>query len=238
MKRKMLIMPAIAILGLATACATQAPGTAGQTVSKTTSTITNLLEGVLTRTDIDIKDIAGTYEATGSAVTFKTENALQKAGGVAAAAAIEAQLDPYYEQYGLIGATFTCTEEGQFTLTARNIPLKGTITKQDDGTFMFNFQAFGAIGIGSMTAYIQKTPTSVEIMFDATKLKNLLSIVSKTVGGTLTSTVGTLLDSYDGACMGFNFKKTGAAPASSTQSDAGESDKPTVGGLLQNILKK
>ncbi len=210
---------------------------------KTGSTLGNILEGVFTKTDIDVKDIAGTYEATGSAVSFKSENALQKAGGVAASAAIEAQLDPYYEKYGLIGATFSADNEGNFTLQAKKITLKGVITKNDDGTFQFKFQAFGKINIGSMKAYVQKSPTSLEIMFDANKLKSLLSIVTKTVGGSLTKTVSNLLDSYDGACLGFGFKKTGAAPQTESETSVQQADTTAapasaLGDALRGLLKK
>lgn len=211
---------------------------------KTGSTIGNILEGVFTKTDIDVKDIAGTYEASGSAVSFKSENALQKAGGLAASAAIEAQLDPYYEKYGLIGATLAADADGNFTLKAKKITLQGVITKNSDGTFEFKFQAFGKIKIGSMKAYVQKTPTNLEIMFDANKLKSLLSIVTKTVGGSLTKAVSSVLDSYDGACIGFGFKKTGSAPRSdsavSTQPDDSTATPAAdaLGGALRDLLKK
>lgn len=211
---------------------------------KTGSTIGNILEGVFTKTDIDVKDIAGTYEATGSAVSFKSENALQKAGGLAASAAIEAQLDPYYEKYGLIGATLAADAEGNFTLKAKKITLQGVITKNSDGTFEFKFQAFGKIKIGSMKAYVQKTPTNLEIMFDANKLKSLLSLVTKTVGGTLTKAVSSVLDSYDGACIGFGFKKTGSAPENNTAVTTQSADSTAspaagaLGGALRDLLKK
>ncbi len=208
---------------------------------KTGSTIGNLLEGVFTKTDLDVKDLAGTYEATGSAVTFKSDDALKKAGGMAASAAIEAQLDPYYKKLGLTGAEFSCDADGNFTLQLKRMPLQGVITKNDDGTFEFQFQALKSIKIGSMKAYVQKTPTNLEIMFDANKLKSLLSVISKTVGGTMTKTIAGVLDSYDGACIGFGFKKTGDAPAAegaSTPATQEETPAPGLGNILKNVLKK
>lgn len=217
---------------------------------KTGSTLGNLLEGVFTKTNIDVKDLAGTYESTGSAVTFKSENALTKAGGVAAAAAIEAQLDPYYKKAGLTGAVFACDEAGNFTLKIKKITLKGVATKNEDGTFEFNFQAFGKISLGSITTYVQKTPTNLEIMFDATKLKKMLSLISGTIGGSIVKNVGKILDSYDGACMGFGFKKTGAAPSTESNdagsiipatpesSDSTASPSSGLGNLLKNVLKR
>ncbi|MDE5903509.1 MAG: DUF4923 family protein, partial [Muribaculaceae bacterium] len=64
-------------------------------------TVTNLIQGVFSKSDLTVADIAGEWTSNGSAVSFTSDNFLQKAGGVAAAAAIETKLNPYYEQYGL-----------------------------------------------------------------------------------------------------------------------------------------
>lgn len=184
--------------------------------------LTNVLEGVLTRTNITVADLAGVWTAEGSAVSFKSDNALAKAGGVAASAAIEAKLDPYYKQYGLTGAVFTISENGQFTLKVKQITLSGTIVKNDsNNTFEFKFSAFGAFSLGSLTAYVQKPPQKLEIMFDATKLKNIISMVANISGMSLAKTASSLLDNYDGLCVGFSLAKTGNAPGSSSSKSSG-----------------
>ena len=54
----------------------------------------NIVEGIFTRSDIEVKDMKGEWTASGSAVACQDENFLKKAGGAAAAGAIEAKLNP------------------------------------------------------------------------------------------------------------------------------------------------
>lgn len=208
----------------------------------TGETIGNIIEGVFTKSDLDVKDLAGTWQSTGSAVTFKSENFLQKAGGIAGAAAIESKLDPYFEKYGLIGSTLEVAEDGTFSLKVKKLTLKGTITK-GDGVFEFNFQAFGKVGLGKMTAYVEKSPSSLNVMFDASKLKTLVSTIATFSGMQLAKTASSILDSYDGACIGFKMKSIGAAPASQNgettpSATEGSAESATSKGteLLRSIL--
>ncbi|MDE6295937.1 MAG: DUF4923 family protein, partial [Muribaculaceae bacterium] len=93
-------------------------------------TVGNLIEGVFTKTNLQVSDMVGEWTIDGSAVTFKSDNLLKKAGGVAAAAAIEAKLDPYYKQYGLTGGTITINNDSTFKLTVKKMTLSGTISKK------------------------------------------------------------------------------------------------------------
>lgn len=209
--------------------------------------VTNVIEGVLTRTNISVEDMAGHWTATGSAVSFKSENFLAKAGGVAAAAAVESKLDPYYKQYGLTGAVFDIEKDGSFVMTVKSMKLKGTITKNDDNTFEFNFAAFGVVKIGSLTAYVQKAPGKLEVMFDATKLKGLISAVAQFSGMELAKTAAKVLDQYEGLCVGFalsgtssnavrdNDKKSSSGSSSDSRSSGIGSG---LGGLLDKLSGK
>ncbi len=208
----------------------------------TGETIGNLIEGVFTKSDLEVKDLAGTWEATGSAVTFKSENFLQKAGGMAGAAAIESQLNPYFEKYGLTGAVMEIAEDGTFSLKVKKLTLSGTIEK-GDGVFEFNFKAFGAMKIGKLTAYVEKSPSALNVMFDASKLKNLISTIANLTGMKMAKAASSILDSYDGACVGFKMKSIGAAPASEaqtqgTETQTEESDSNKGADLLRSILTK
>ena len=185
----------------------------------TSDLVGNLLEGVFTKTNLTVEDLVGEYKSQGPAVTFKSENFLQKAGGIAGAAAIESKLNPYYEKYGLNGMTLTVDENANFKMKVKGVTLSGTITKNEaEGTFNFNFKVVG-VNLGKFEAYIEKSGSNLNLMFDANKLKSLISTITKLTGNSMMSTVGSILDSYDGACIGFKMVATSAPAGSSTNTE-------------------
>lgn len=205
----------------------------------------NVIEGVFTKTNLSLEDLVGEYVSEGPAVTFKSENLLQKAGGIAGAATIESKLKPYYEKYGLIGMTLTVDESANFSMKVKGISLNGTITKNEsDGTFDFNFKVVG-ISLGKFTAYVEKSGSTLKLMFDASKLKDIISAIAKFTGNSMASALGSILDSYDGACIGFKMKCTSASSSTSTTTDgtdesgsSSSSGKSSGVDALINILKK
>lgn len=185
------------------------------------SAVSGVVEGLFTKENIEVSEMAGTWTATGSAVTFQSENALKKAGGSAIAGTIESKLDPYYQQYGLIGSTITIDKDGNFELKVKSMGIKGQITKNSDGTFNFTFTPFGSIKLGSVKTFVQKTPSGLDIMFDAKKLKNILSAVAGFTGNSLAKTASSLLDSYEGLCVGFKYKGTASNNGSGNSNGSG-----------------
>lgn len=166
-----------------------------------------VVEGLFTKSDISVADMKGTWTATGSAVSFQSENALKKAGGSAVSSTIESKIDPYYKKMGLTGSTLTINEDGSFALKVKGTSLKGTVTKTDDGNFNFNFSAFGKVKIGTIKAYVEKTLSGLDVMFDANKLKQLLTQLGGIVGSSAVSSITGILGSYDGLYVGFHYKK-------------------------------
>lgn len=198
---------------------------------KTTSTIGNLLEGVFSRSDIQVKEMAGTWKIDGSAVSFKSEDFLSKAGGVAAAAALQTELDPYYEKYGLIGGSVILDTAGNCTLKLKRGSLKGVVTRQGKGEFLFKVSLFGqSINALSLPVYVRKTTQTMDLMFDAAKLKQLLQVAAKISGNTLAKTVVDMLDRYEGIYIGFGMQ------AESTPTTGSQSGTQTGLGTLRDIL--
>lgn len=187
-------------------------------IFKKGSTVTNILEGVLTKSNLSVADLAGEWTSNGPAISFKGDNFLKKAGGIAAAAAIESKLEPYYQKYGLNGAVITIDQQGTFTFVVKKMKLSGTVTKDENesGAFIFNFTALGKVKIGEVKCYAQKSYNSLDLMFDATKLKKIMSAVAGFSGISLAKTVSSLLDSYDGLCVGFKCSLTGQASTGSS----------------------
>lgn len=183
------------------------------------NTIGNLIEGVFSSSNITVADMQGEWTSDGPAVCFQGEGFLKKAGGAAAAAAIETKLSPYYAQLGFNNATLTVDADANFTLTLKSIKLKGTITQAagaEPGVFEFNFTVLGQ-KIAGVTTYVQKTSKTMDVMFDATKLKKLLSALSSFSGMKTIQAISSILDSYDGLCVGFHM----SGGSTTTQSSSG-----------------
>lgn len=195
--------------------------------------LSNLVQGVFSKSDLTLEDICGEWTADGSAVSFKSDNLLEKAGGLAAAGAIENKLDPYYKKLGLNNAVLTVNKDGTFTL-ATKLKLSGTVKANGDGTFEFSFDALKLLKLGSLTAYVQKSGNHLDVMFDATKLKTLISGIAKVSGISIAKTAATLLDSYEGLCVGFSMNRTGGVDASGAS--ASGDGMSTLGSVLGNIL--
>lgn len=212
----------------------------GNEGSSGNNTVSNLLEGIFSSSNLSVTDLAGQWGATGPAIAFQSENLLKKAGGIAAAAAVESKLAPYYSKYGLNNAKFDITNAGEFTLSIKLLKLKGTITPTEEkGVFDFNFMAFGSFKIGSLKTYIQKSYNSMDIMFDAKKFMQLVSTIAKYTGNSTAKALGSLLDSYDGLCVGFKLSPEGNAGTNSGESDS-NTRKNTESGVNQllNIFNK
>lgn len=207
-------MKKITIAAAIAAAIIAAPAQAGaqslkDLLGKGSSTLGNVLEGVISTSDITVADLYGEYKGSGAAVSFKSDNMLKKAGGIAAAAAIESKINPYFEQYGLNSMTMTVDRDGNFTIRIKSLSLSGKITETSEkGKFDFQFQAFKKMKLGTVPAYINKSGRNLDLMFDATKLMNMLTTVSKYLNIKTLSTVSSLLDSYDGLCLGEKLVRT------------------------------
>lgn len=203
----------------------------GNSSSSSGNILTSVIEGVFTKSNLTVQDLVGEYKSEGPAVTFQSENFLQKAGGIAGAAAIESKLNPYYEQYGLNNMTLTIDENANFTMKIKALSLKGTVSKNDgeEGTFNFSFQVLG-INLGSFKAYVEKSGSTLKLMFDATKLKTFISSIAKLTGNSMASTLASILDSYEGCCVGWRMVST--AQNNSTTNSAISSGLDALKGIL------
>lgn len=192
--------------------------------------LSGVVDGLLTQDDITVEQMAGTWTANGSAVAFQSDNLLKKAGGSAAASTIESKLDPYYKQLGLTGSTITIQTDGSFVMKVKGMALKGNITKNSDGSFNFAFTPFGNVKLGSIKTYVEKPLNGLNIMFDASKLKTLLSAIAGFTGNSLAKTAGSLLESYDGLLVGFAYSGNGNSGNNGKTTNNSKTDSKTTNG--------
>ena len=216
--------------------------------------VTNIIEGVLSTSNLEVKDLAGVWTSTGSAVAFQSEDLLSQAGGVAMASTLESKINPYFTKYGIVGSVITIQTDGSFSMSLKKTTLKGKIVKGENNKFILSFEAFGKNNLGNVNLYIQKTSTSMDLMFDASKLKTILSSIASLSKKGLGNSLNTFLNSYNGICIGFKMSKTGKVEGesesstsisdlfnkdkSSESSSSSSKEEETEKGSVKDLFKK
>lgn len=169
------------------------------------NTAKSLLNSVISKSDLSVSDLAGSYTYSSPKVEFESENILKKAGGAVTTAAIESKIAPYFNKLGINNMTLTIQSDGSFTMALKKVKLSGKITKNSDGSFQFQFNAISKIKAFSAKAYIKKG-TELSITFNATKLVTLISNIAKASNNSTATSMSSLLSSYKGLYVGFAFK--------------------------------
>ena len=216
--------------------------------------VTDIIEGVLSTSNLEVKDLAGVWTSTGSAVAFQSEDLLSQAGGVAMASTLESKINPYFTKYGIVGSVITIQTDGSFSMSLKKTTLKGKIVKGENNKFILSFEAFGKNNLGNVNLYIQKTSTSMDLMFDASKLKTILSSIASLSKKGLGNSLNTFLNSYNGICIGFKMSKTGKVEGesesstsisdlfnkdkSSESSSSSSKEEETEKGSVKDLFKK
>ena len=87
----------------------------------------NIEKAVNTLTGKNTASMTGTWEFSGAALEFESDNLLQKAGGSLAATAVEKKLDGFLEKVGIEPGqmSFTFNEDSTFQTTVKGKNLKG-----------------------------------------------------------------------------------------------------------------
>lgn len=173
----------------------------------------DLLSGVANKfgvgsSTLTIDKLVGTWNYSGPAVSFKSDNLLLKAGGAAAATQVESKLEPYYRTAGLTSLVLTVAEDSTFTFKAKLITLSGTLSKNaETGNFIFSFKALKKINVGSMESYIVMNGNKMELTFDVSKLMILIEKAGKISGSSTIKGASAILNKYDGMTAGFELER-------------------------------
>lgn len=169
--------------------------------------IVNGIVNTLTATKIEYKDLKGSWSYNAPAVSFTSDNLMQKAGGVAASGAIVNKLKPYYDKAGITGMTIEFGADSTFVAKTARLTVRGTVQPLDDSMFKFNIKALGKIPAGSINAYAERQGTNVCLTFDAKKLIKLAETIASLSGNATLKTASDLLNSYEGVNIGVSLKK-------------------------------
>lgn len=150
-------------------------------------------------------EMAGTWNYTGSAIEFESDNLLKKAGGSVAAVAAEKKLDEQLSKIGIKPGqmAFTFNADSTFNAKVGAKSLKGSYS-YDASTHKVNLKFAKIIG---MNAKVNSTSSTMELLFESDKLLKLIVFLSSKSSSATIKAISTLADGYDGMMLGFSLQK-------------------------------
>ena len=203
------------------AASTSATGNAGSTVagilgavlggnsnsssSAGSSIINGILNNVIGSGTFSQQDLcAHTWKYSKPGCAFTSENLLAKAGGEIAANKVEEKLGEYYSKFGFSGSNtyFTFKTDGTFAAKIDGKSWQGNYTF-DEKTHAIQMKGL----LLSMSGYATKTTNGISLLFDQTKLLNLIKTMGALKGSSTLSAIGTIANNYDGMRVGFEMTK-------------------------------
>ena len=170
-------------------------------------TIGNVIRSVLGLTKVTQKDIIGTWSYSQPGVAFTTEKLLAKAGGEVIATEVRTKLQPTFNTLGIKSSNTSVTFNQDGTFAAK---IAG---KSWSGNYTFDEKTRKITMTGlllNINCYAKRNTDGIALLFEATKLLNLLQTMSALQGGananSTLGTIGDLAKSYDGLRIGFDMK--------------------------------
>lgn len=169
------------------------------------SIINGILNNVIGSGTFSKQDLcAHTWKYSKPGCAFTSENLLAKAGREIAANKVEEKLGEYYSKFGFSGSNtyFTFKTDGTFAAKIDGKSWQGNYTF-DEKTHAIQMKGL----LLSMSGYATKTTNGISLLFDQTKLLNLIKTMGALKGSSTLSAIGTIANNYDGMRVGFEMSK-------------------------------
>lgn len=186
-------------------------GTTGATSGATSgsdiiSGLTGILTDLLGSKSLTEKDLYGTWNYKGADCVFESENLLLKAGGAAAAAKIESELDSQLAKVGVKpgACAFTFNEDKTFKAVVGGKTVAGNYT-YDPSTKKIKLST--GLNLLSITGYAVRSGNGISLLFDSDKALKLISVAGGLTGNSTVKAITQLASKYDGMQMGLSLKK-------------------------------
>lgn len=167
------------------------------------SSITDLLSG---KSALTPETIAGTWNYTGSAISFKSDdNPLSNIASTAAQSTIEKKLDGYLQKVGISQGLFgfTFNEDGTMAIKYGSKSFPGTWTL-DQQNATLNMKVASLI---NMKGYVAVKNGKMELLFDATTMMKIIKSLTSVYKNSTLQTINSVLNQYDKMYAGFNLTK-------------------------------
>lgn len=180
-------------------------GNSNSSSSAGSSIINGILNNVIGSGTFSKQDLcAHTWKYSKPGCAFTSENLLAKAGGEIAANKVEEKLGEYYSKFGFSGSNtyFSFKTDGTFAAKIDGKSWQGNYTF-DEKTHAIQMKGL----LLSMSGYATKTTNGISLLFDQTKLLNLIKTMGALKGSSTLSAIGTIANNYDGMRVGFEMTK-------------------------------
>ena len=180
-------------------------GSSNNGSSAGSSIINGILNNVIGSGTFSKQDLcAHTWKYSKPGCAFTSENLLAQAGGEIAANKVEEKLGEYYSKFGFSGSNtyFTFKTDGTFAAKIDGKSWQGNYTF-DEKTHAIQMKGL----LLSMSGYATKATNGISLLFDQTKLLNLIKTMSALKGSSTLSALGTIANNYDGMRVGFEMTK-------------------------------
>lgn len=180
-------------------------GNSNSSSSAGSSIINGILNNVIGSGAFSKQDLcAHTWKYSKPGCAFTSENFLAQAGGEIAANKVEEKLSEYYSKFGFSSSNtyFTFKTDGTFAAKIDGKSWQGNYTF-DEKTHAIQMKGL----ILSMSGYATKTANGISLLFDQTKLLNLIKTMGALKGSSTLSAIGTIANNYDGMRVGFEMTK-------------------------------
>lgn len=180
-------------------------GNSNSSSSAGSSIINGILNNVIGSGTFSKQDLCvHTWKYSKPGCAFTSENLLAKAGGEIAANKVEEKLGEYYSKFGFSGSNtyFTFKTDGTFAAKIDGKSWQGNYTF-DEKTHAIQMKGL----LLSMSGYATKTTNGISLLFDQTKLLNLIKTMGALKGSSTLSAIGTIANNYDGMRVGFEMIK-------------------------------
>ena len=165
----------------------------------------NIEKAVNAVTGKNTASMTGTWTFTGSALTFESDNLLQKAGGSLAATGVEKKLDGFLGKVGIETGemSFTFNTDSTFQTQIKGKTLKGTY-RYDADTKKVNLQFSKLLRLNTT---VNCTSEQMELLFPSDRLLDLITFLTSKSNNTTLQSINSLAESYDGMMLGFTLQK-------------------------------
>lgn len=161
------------------------------------------IASIIGATKMTQQSLQGSWKYSGPGCAFTSEKLLAKAGGEVVAAQIKQKMLPTYQTLGLSSTNTYVQFNSDKTFAAS---FGG---KQFSGTYTFDPSSSKVVMkslLFNINCYAKKNTQGIALLFEASKLLNILQTVSALSGNTTLGTIGDLSKNYDGVRLGFDFK--------------------------------